>query len=78
MEKKRENGFEPTKEQKAMGWLCIILGILLTLTLFGAIIGIPLIIIGIYYLKTRQSIPLFNWMRNQELMRKKLEKEKKK
>ncbi len=78
MKKISKKEFKQTKEQKSMGWTCIIIGVILTLTVLGALVGIPLIIVGIYYLRTKKSIPIFNWMRNQELIRKKLEKEKKK
>jgi len=40
---------EGIKQQKASGTLLIVLGSILTLTIVGAIVGIPLIICGIGY-----------------------------
>jgi hypothetical protein len=65
--------------QKAFGWSLIIMGVLLCLTIFGAIIGIPLMAFGFHLIRTKPNKDFIsNFIRNQELLRKKLERRRKK
>jgi len=44
---------EGIKQQKSFGWFFVITGIIFTLTIFGALFGIPMIIIGIAIIKNK-------------------------
>jgi len=66
------------QEQKEYAWLWIVIGCVLSITIIGIVIGIPLIIYGILLLKGKvENPPLLNWIINQRLTREKLEKRKK-
>ena len=52
---------EALKRQKSGGWACIVFGTILTLTFFGAIIGIPMIIYGVWSLKSKKIDSITGW-----------------
>jgi len=45
---------EGISHQKDLGWFLIVCGGILTLSLIGAIIGIPMIVIGIVIIKSKE------------------------
>lgn len=44
---------EGIRQQKMIGWFFVIFGVIFTLTFFGAIIGIPMILIGIGFILSK-------------------------
>ncbi len=55
------------KRQKQKGWALIIAGTILTLTLIGALIGIPLIIIGIINIHNKKVTALTGFIVKNEI-----------
>jgi hypothetical protein len=50
-------GFRPVGGRNIIGVVCIILGGLLTLTLVGAIVGLPMMLLGFWLNRTNRATP---------------------
>ena len=58
------------RTQKVMGWVLVVIGTVWTLSILFAIFGIPLLIIGIALIKSKEVSGLIGWSVKNQIRKK--------